>query len=141
MPKGQPISQEIKSQIVPLYKTGISQMEVADRLGISQNVVSRTIRSSGYDRFHVGGAMARSTPIANCEPKKELPPEPRSKLRAVSRSLKLKSDITGFTYSISTDSDIVVIESEAALMEIRVSQLKGFIQELESITEHFKSPS
>lgn len=139
MPKGVRISQEIRDKIVPLYKTGLSQAEVADKLGIGQTVVSRYVRASGYDRYHVGGAMARSTPVPVCDPVEVKPKKPT--MRTVARSLKLKSDVTGFQYTISTESDIIEIESDTALMQLQVTQLRSFIQELENITEQLRSPS
>lgn len=75
MPRGIYLTPEQKEQIVALYKTGLTQCEVAERFGVSQNTVSRVVHPSGYDRTHIGSQIARSIPVANEEPRKG-PSEP-----------------------------------------------------------------
>lgn len=142
MPKGHPIPLDVKERIVPMYKSGLSQQEVADQLGISQNVVSRYVRKSGYDRYHVGGAMARTTPVPVIDQTEQSHEKPKKPImRTIARSLKLKSDVTGLTYTVSTESDLIDIEGDTALLQLDFNQLKSFMQELESIAELLGSPS
>ena len=130
------ISKEVIDQILPLYKSGLTMEEVASRLGLSRSSVSRHVAIDGYDRTHVGGKLAKITPIAN-----EGTPNPRPKMRTISRTLKMQSDDTGIVYTIGTDSDVCVIESDSALMELRIDKIRSFISELESLLELLKSPS
>lgn len=61
------IPKEILDQILPTYKVCSSYAETADKLGISVSVVGRVVRESGYDRYHVGGAISKSIPVSNEE--------------------------------------------------------------------------
>ena len=79
------IAENIKSQILPLYKSGLSYREVGDRLGISHITVGRYVRESGYDRTHVGSKIAKSIPIANERPQKPSEaPQSRDTFRVIS---------------------------------------------------------
>lgn len=132
------IAESIKSQVLPLYKTGLTQSEVAEKLGISKPTVSRIIRSTGYDRIHVGSTIAKSVPVS---PIAKAPERPKADFRTVSRTLKLASAATGFSYKISTETDIVEIEGESALIQINVSMVDQFITELTEIKAMLGNPS
>lgn len=121
------IPKEILDQILPTYKVCSSYAETADRLGISVSVVGRVIRESGYDRYHVGGAVSKSIPVSNEEPAR------KDAFSVTSRTLKLKSNTTGLTYTVSTESDVIEIESDTALMQIRVDMLESFVGEIKNI--------
>lgn len=121
------IPKEILDQILPTYKVCSSYAETADRLGISVSVVGRVIRESGYDRYHVGGAVSKSILVSNEEPAR------KDAFSVTSRTLKLKSNTTGLTYTVSTESDVIEIESDTALMQIRVDMLESFVGEIKNI--------
>ena len=134
MPKA--ISHDIIEKILPLYKTGLNYREVADKLGISHATVGRIVRESGYDRTHVGSTIAKSIPISN-----EMPMQPANPLRVTSRTLKLHSDVTGHTYTVSTESEIIEIDSDSALMQLPASAIDAFISELQRIKTMLGNPS
>jgi len=136
MPKR--FTEEFKTQIVDLYKTGLSMPQVASKLGISQSSVSRIVRQSGYDRFHVGGRIAKSIPNV---PAAKPVAKPSTGFTVTSRTMKLQSNVTGCVYEISTDSDIIHIESENALMDIKVSLIDALITELQGIKKMLAIPS
>ena len=138
MSKGKYFTPEFKEQIVTLYKTGLSMPQVAEKLGCSQSSVSRIVRLSGYDRSHVGSKIAKSIPNV---PDSKPVSKPSTGFTITSRALKLKGDTTGCTYEISTDSDIVHIESENALMDIKVSLIDALITELQGIKKMLAIPS
>lgn len=125
MPKK--IPQDVLDRVLPTYKACTSYAEVANTLGISSATVGRIVRKSGYDRYHVGGVISRDIPVNSEKPAR------RNMLRAVSRTVKLKSDITGLTYTVSTELDTVEIESDTALMQIGVGLLGQFMDEIKNI--------
>jgi hypothetical protein len=125
MPKTVP--RETIDQILPTYKACSSYAEVADKLGISVSTVGRVIRKSEYDRYHVGGVVSRSIPISNEEPSR------KDAFSITSRTLKLRSNVTGLTYTVSTESDVIEIESDTALMQIQVNMLEQFAGEIKNI--------
>ena len=142
MSHGKYLTPEVKEQIVTLYKTGITMREVADRLGVSQSAVSRVIKASGYDRFHVGSRLAKSLPNIPAPAAAKPTPEPaRAAFTTVSRTLKLVSNTTGCSYEISTDSDIVQIESDVLLGKLEVAQIDAFIADLQHIKSQLGIPS
>lgn len=126
------IPKEILDQILPTYKVCSSYAETADKLGISVSVVGRVVRESGYDRYHVGGAVSKSVLISNEEPAR------KDAFSVTSRTLKLKSNVTGLTYTVSTESDVIEIESDTALMQIRVDMLEQFAGEIKNIQSLIK---
>lgn len=126
------IPKEILDQILPTYKVCSSYAETADKLGISVSVVGRVVRESGYDRYHVGGAVSKSILISNEEPAR------KDAFSVTSRTLKLKSNVTGLTYTVSTESDVIEIESDTALMQIRVDMLEQFAGEIKNIQSLIK---
>lgn len=125
MPKMVP--REVIDQILPTYKACSSYAEVADKLGVSVSTVCRVVRKSGYDRYHVGGVVSRNIPISNEEPPR------KDAFSVTSRTLKLRSNVTGLTYTVSTESDMVEIESDTALMQIRIDMLEQFAGEIKNI--------
>lgn len=145
MPRGIYLTAEQKEQIVALYKTGLTQCEVAERFGVSQNTVSRVVHPSGYDRTHIGSQIARSIPVANVEPRKG-PSEPvqretaKNSFRVTSRTLKLHSEATGHTYTVSTETDVVDVESDNALMQLPIQAIDAFIEELQQIKAMLGNP-
>ena len=121
------IPQEVIDQILPTYKACTSYAETADKLGISVSTVGKVVRESGYDRHHVGGAISRSIPISNEEPAH------KNAFSVTSRTVKLKSNTTGLIYTVSTESDVVEIESDTALMQININLLEQFTAEIKNI--------
>lgn len=139
MPKGIVINQEFKQQIVDTYKSGLTYREVADKLGISFATVGRIVRESGYDRFHVGSKIAKSIPTPEPLKVREQPSKPS--FVTLSRTMKLHSEHTDYNYTISTDSDQIDIESDTALMSIKLEMIDQFIKELQDIKAMLGSPS
>lgn len=139
MPKGITINQELKEQIVAMYKTGLTYKEVADKLGISFSAVGRIVRESGYDRVHVGSRIAKSIPTPEPMKVREQPSKPA--FTTLSRTMKLHSERTDYNYTISTDSDQIDIESDTALMSIKLDMIDQFIKELQDIKAMLGSPS
>lgn len=137
MPKGISITPEQKEQIVALYKTGLTYREVGERFGVSHAAVGMIIRATGYDRTHVGSPIAKAIPIANEKPMDKPKPNP---FRVTSRTMKLHSDTTGHTYTVSTESDVVDIESEKALMQLPAGLIDAFIEELQQIKAMLGNP-
>ena len=141
MSRGKHITPETRELVIATYKSGLTYKEVADKLGISFSTVGNIVRASGYDRYHVGSQIAKSVPVANIPQKPVEAPQSRSGLRVASRTLKLQSELTGFLYTISTDSDVVEIESDSALMQIQVGLIDSFIEELNNIKRKIGNPS
>ena len=139
MPKGITITPEFKEQIVALYKTGLTYRQVGDKLGISFATVGRVVRESGYDRVHVGSRIAKSIPTPEPMKAKEQPSKPA--FTTLSRTMKLHSEHTDYNYTISTDSDQIDIESDTALMSIKLDMIDQFIKELQDIKAMLGSPS
>jgi len=135
MPRGQVLTQEMRELVLSTYKSGLTYRQVADQLGISHMTVGRIVRASGYDRYHVGSSIAKSIPIANTQPSQSpvKAAESRQEMRVISRTQKLQSPVTGFCYTVSTDSEVIDIESDTALMQINVSSIDNFIDELTKI--------
>jgi hypothetical protein len=121
------IPKEVLDRVLPTYKICSSYAEVADKLGISIATVGKVVRESGYDRYHVGGTISKSVPIINEEPAR------KDAFSVTSRTLKLKSNVTGLTYTVSTESDVIEIESDTALMQIHVNMLEQFAGEIKNI--------
>lgn len=141
MARGKLISPEMREQIVRLYKTGLSYREVGEKFGISFVTVGRYVRESGYDRTHVGSKIAKSVPLPNLPESPVKASQSVDPFRVTSRTLKLQSSATGYSYTISTESEVVEIESDSALMQIRVDQIDKFIDELTLIKRKLGSPS
>ena len=141
MARGKLITPEMKEQIVQLYKTGLTYREVGDKLGISFVTVGRYVRETGYDRTHVGSSIAKSVPIVTMPEKPVEAPESRNPFRVTSRTLTLQGAATGNSYTISTESEVVEIESESALMQIKIDQIDNFINELKLIKKQIGIPS
>lgn len=139
MPKGINITPELKELIVSTYKSGLTYKETADKLGISFSAVGKVVRESGYDRVHVGSSIARAIPVANVAPAQAS--TFKQPLYIMSRTLKLHSDITGNNYTVSTESDIIEIESDSTLMQLQVQLIDDFIQELQNIKSMLGNPS
>lgn len=135
MPRGQQLTQEQRDLVLSTYKTGLTYKGVAERLGISFATVGRIVRESGYDRYHVGSSIAKSIPTANVEssqsPTKAA--ESRQEMKVISRTQKLQSPVTGFCYTVSTESDVIEIESDSALMSIKLEDVEAYIKELQDI--------
>lgn len=139
MSRGRWISPEMREEIVAMYKTGLTYREVADRFGISDYSVGKYVRQSGYDRYHVGSKIAKSIPTAPALPASQEATKPAFTVQA--RSLKLHSDKTKINYTISTESNVIEIESDTVLMQIRVDMIDTFISELKNIKAMLGSPS
>ena len=75
--------------------------------------------------------MSRSCPNPKIEESKD------KKLVVTSRTLKLHSPKTNYTYTASTDSDLIEIESDSCLMAIKIDQIDSFIDELKNIKQMF----
>lgn len=126
------ISQETLDRVLPLYKVCSSYAEVADKLGISISTVGKVVRESGYDRYHVGGAISKGIPASYIESIS------KGCLHTTARTVKLKSDVTGFVYTVSTETDIIEIESDTALMQISTKLLTQFMNEIKDIQSMIK---
>lgn len=126
------IPQETLDRVLPLYKACSSYAEVADKLGISTATVGRVVRESGYDRYHVGGAISKGVSVSCVESTS------KSYLHMAARTVKLKSDITGLVYTVSTETDVVEIESDTALMQISTKLLTQFMNEIKDIQSMIK---
>ena len=126
-------TQEVIDQIVETYKTGISMREVAEKFNCSQSTVSRLVRDSNYDRTHVGGRITQFIPQVDFQPNSGNEHPKRSPFRVMSRTLKLHSEVTGHSYTVSTEAEVVDIESENALMQLPVGSIDAFIEELTQI--------
>ena len=138
MPKGINITPEQKELIVATYKTGLTYAQVAEKLGLSKCAVGKAVRESGYDRFHVGSTIAKSIPVPFEKPLEKPAGNP---FRITARTLKLHSDATGHSYTVSTESDVVDIESDNALMQLPASAIDAFISELQRIKTMLGNPS
>ena len=126
------IPQETLDKVLPLYKVCSSYAEVADKLGISTATVGRIVRKSGYDRYHVGGMISRDIPVSCIESTS------KSYLHTTARTVKLRSDVTGFVYTVSTETDVVEIESDTALMQISTKLLTQFMNEIKDVQSMIK---
>lgn len=126
-------------QIVATYKTGISMREVAEKFNCSMSTVSRFVRENNYDRTHIGGRMMQFIPQADF-PSGNSAEQQRSPFRIMARTLKLHSDTTGHSYTVSTEAEVVDIESENALMQLPVGSIDAFIEELTQIKAMLGNP-
>jgi len=135
MSRGVQLTREQRELILAKYKSGLTYKQVADEMNVSHATVGNIVRASGYDRYHVGSSIAKSIPVANTQPSQSpaKAAESRQEMRVISRTQKLQSPVTGFTYTVSTDSDVVEIESDSALMSIRVQDIEAYIKELQDI--------
>ena len=108
MPRGQQLTQEQRELVLSTYKTGLTYKGVAEKLGISFATVGRIVRESGYDRYHVGSSIAKSIPVANTQPSQSpaKAADRPQEMKVISRTQKLQSAVTGFTYTVSTDSGL-----------------------------------
>lgn len=113
--------------------------EVAEKFNCSQSTVSRLVRDSNYDRTHVGGRMTQFIPQADL-PSSNSDERQRSPFRVMARTLKLHSDTTGHSYTVSTEAEVVDIESENALMQLPVGLIDAFIEELTQIKAMLGNP-
>ena len=130
---------ELIEQIVTTYKTGPTMRETAEKFHCSQSTVSRFVMQSGYDREHVGGTITKHLPVLPAIPAKD--EEGKKKpFRIMSRTLKLHSDQTGNSYTVSTESEVVDIESDNALMQLPVKAIDAFIDELIQIKAMVGNP-
>ena len=128
-------------QIVATYKTGISMREVAERYNCSMSTVSRFVRERNYDRTHVGGKVTKFIPPTDIMAKKNAEEQPEhNPFRVMARTLKLHSDTTGHSYTVSTEAEVVDIESENALMQLPVGSIDAFIEELTQIKAMLGNP-
>ena len=141
MARGKLVTPEMKEQIIQMYKTGLTYREVGEKFGISFVTVGRYVRKNGYDRVHVGSKIAKAVPIAALPEKPVEAPESRNPFRVTSRTLTLQGAATGNSYTISTESEVVEIESDQALMQIRIDQIDNFINELRLIKKQLGIPS
>lgn len=126
------IPQDIVERIVPLYKTGITQQEVAEKLGISEATVSRYIKASGYDRTHVGGALSKTAPCVPVALPKVTSSEPEP-LVITGRTLSMHGTQTGCDYTAGTHNENVDITLADWMLSIPVTKLGAFIAELEGL--------
>lgn len=142
MSRGKKLNQETRELVLATYKSGLTYKEVADKLGISFSVVGRIVRESGYDRYHVGSRLAKSLPNIPAPVEAKASPEPRKQpFTALSRAMKMRGDTTMFVYEISTESDVIHIEADSVLMDIKVDAIQPFIEELNGIKSMLGSPS
>lgn len=143
MSRGVRLTQEQRELVLAKYKSGLTYKQVADEMGINFTTVGRIVRISGYDRYHVGSSIAKSIPTANVESSQSpaKAPESRQEMKVISRTQKLQSSVTGFCYTVSTDSEVIDIESDTALMQINVSSIDNFIEELTKIKKMLGNPS
>ena len=127
-------------QIVSTYKAGITMREVAERFNCSQSTVSRMVRESNYDRTHVGGKITRFIPQTDLPSGNSDEQPKRNPFRVMARTLKLHSDTTGHSYTVSTEAEVVDIESDNALMQLPVGSIDAFIEELTQIKAMLGNP-
>lgn len=123
------IQKDILEKIVPLYKTGITQQEVADQLGISISTVGRHIKAAGYDRTHVGGMLSKAAPCVPIAAPKAEAKEPEA-LVVTGRTLNMHGSQTGCDYTAGTHNENVDITLADWMMSIPVTKLEAFINEL-----------
>ena len=126
------IANEVREQVVTLYKSGKVQREIAEEVGISQATVGRICREAGVDMFHVGGKIAKSCPKMN----NALPEgveRPKDALIVTGRTLNLHGPATGCDYVAGTLTKAIDITLGDWALSIDRDKLSGFISELEQI--------
>ena len=121
----------IAEKIIPMHNTGITQLEVANKLGIGKATVSRYIRKAGIDRVHRGGLIARNAEIAPALPAPTANIE--SPLVITGRTLTMLGKFTGCNYIAGTNNENVDITLGDWMLCIQRDKLTGFIDELQHI--------
>lgn len=135
---GKKITDEQIERIKKMTLGGCTQFHIAEDIGVSKGAVAyyqKKLNLKASNKWHFGES-AFIEPVSVIEGPKDVQKKPRKWTSIVDQTIVLTGVSTNFSYTIGTNSDIIVIEpTYGPKIEIEMKDVCAFGNELIDIAE------